>query len=295
MTASSGLRELQLESLIFATDFSESSQNAGFYAAFLAKRFGVKLIVAHAFTPSQAAMDVELEHSISSRQRKDLSRDLAGKCDALTEAAIDAVSVLLEGDPKDALPALADKNSPSMIILGTHGGGWLEREVIGSVAEKILRSTRWPCLTVGPHVQPVTLTSPTFRRILYTTDFTRVAAHAAQYAVWFAKAVGAEMDVLHVVQHEDADDPKKLDNLRKSFRKSLEESSFDGEAESFSSRAFVPAGNAHREILRHIREHSIDLLVLGIENSSHFGLQMRTSGAFQLIVDAQCPVLTMKG
>lgn len=33
MTGSRGLRELQLESLIFATDFSECSQNAGIYAA----------------------------------------------------------------------------------------------------------------------------------------------------------------------------------------------------------------------------------------------------------------------
>ena len=34
--------------------------------------------------------------------------------------------------------------------------------------------------------------------------------------------------------------------------------------------------------------------LLGFENSSHLGLQMRTSDSFQLIVDAECPVLTSR-
>lgn len=295
MTGSRGLRELQLESLIFATDFSECSQNAGIYAAFMAKRFGTKLLVAHAFTLSQAAMDVELEHSISSQQRKDLLRDLTERCDALADASIRPVPVLLESDPKDVLPALADKNAPSMIVLGTHGGSWLKREMIGSVAEKVLWSARWPCFTVGPHVQSVKSASLKIRRILYATDFTRAAANAASYAVWIAKAFEAEMDVLHVVQHGDEHDPERLDKLRESFHKSLDESSFDGGIEFFHPHAFVPVGNAHREILRHVRERSIDLLVLGIHKTSHFGLQLRASGAFQLIVDAECPVLAITG
>lgn len=286
---------LHLTSVIFATDFSDFSQNAGFYAAHLAKYFSARLLVAHAFTLSQAAMDVEAEHAIESQQRKDLLNELSQISHDLASSSGEATPVLLEGDPKDVLPALGDQNQPSIIILGTHGGSWLEREFIGSVAEKVLRSSRWPCVTVGRQVQSVTAKSFPFRRILYATDFTRAAAQAAQYAFLFTKAMNARMDVLHVVQRGDAGDPKRLSNLQESFRRSLEESSFNGEAESLNSRAFVPVGNAHREILRHIREHSIDLLVLGIENSSHFGLQMRTSGAFQLIVDAQCPVLTMTG
>jgi hypothetical protein len=37
-------------------------------------------------------------------------------------------------------------------ILGTHGGGTLERHIIGSAAEGILRTIHSPVLTVGPHV-----------------------------------------------------------------------------------------------------------------------------------------------
>ena len=51
---------------------------------------------------------------------------------------------------------------------------------------------------------------------------------------------------------------------------------------------------AHEQIIDHIRERSIDLLVLGIRKSSHLNVEMRVSRAIQTIVDAECPVLTIQ-
>jgi hypothetical protein len=53
-------------------------------------------------------------------------------------------------------------------------------------------------------------------------------------------------------------------------------------------------GKAHEQIIEHVRERSIDPLVLGIRRSSHLSIEMRTSRAFQIIVDAECPVLTIQ-
>ena len=141
--------DLDLNAVIYATDFSVCSQNAGLYAALLSRHFSATLMVAHAFTLSQAAMEVEVDRSLVSQQRKDLEPLLSLKALALSNGSFQAIPVLLEGDPKEVLPDLADRNSPSLIVLGTHGGGWVEREIIGSVAEGILRldflasSHRW--------------------------------------------------------------------------------------------------------------------------------------------------------
>ena len=51
---------LNLKAVVFATDFSLCSQNAGLYAARMAAYFSAKLLVAHAFTLSQAALEVEI-------------------------------------------------------------------------------------------------------------------------------------------------------------------------------------------------------------------------------------------
>ena len=64
--------ELNLKSIVYATDFSLRAQNAGLYASRIAAYFSAKLLVAHAFTLSQAALEVEAGDKRSSQQRKDL-------------------------------------------------------------------------------------------------------------------------------------------------------------------------------------------------------------------------------
>jgi nucleotide-binding universal stress UspA family protein len=287
--------DLTLNAVILATDFSVSCHNAGLYASLMAKLFSAKLLVTHAFTLSQAAMEVELDPSLVSQQRKNLQLLLTQKASALASGLIDVVPILLDGNPKEILPSLADKYEPSLLVLGTHGGGWVERKFIGSVAERVLRSTRWPTLTVGPQVRPLIAGRSPFHRILYATDLTPAAAKAAVFAVSFARAFGVEIDVLNVIEGGAVDHPDRLGEIRKRFYGALDAVVPEEAKEFCDPRTFVAVGKAHEQILRHINERSIDLLVLGIRKSSHLGMETRTSVAFQLVVDAQCPVLTVTG
>ena len=286
--------DLNLKTVIYATDFSLFSQNAGLYAARIASYFSATLMVTHAFTLSQAALEVEIDQILVSQQRKDSKSLLSRKALLLGAESIEAISTLLDGDPKDVIPALADNNAPSIIVLGTHGGGRLERGIIGSVAEKILRSSRWPTLTVGPLVKPVSSQTFPFARILFATDLSPVGANAAFYAVTFADVFGAKIDVLNVIQDGAIEHPDRLSDLQAHFYKALEVLVPQEAREFCDPRTFVTVGNAHDQILEHIRERSIDLLVLGIHKTSHLSMEMRTSGAFRIIVDAECPVLTIR-
>jgi nucleotide-binding universal stress UspA family protein len=285
---------LNLKAVIFATDFSLCSQNAGLYAARMAAYFSAKLLIAHAFTLSQAALEVETGDRKVSQQRDELKRLLSREALLLGMYSEETVPTLLEGDPKDAIIELADRNKPSMIVLGTHGGGRLERGIIGSVAEKILRSSSWPALTVGPQVKPVSSKTFPLKRILFATDFTPAAASAVTYAVILAEAFGVQIDVVNVI-HEDAMlHPDRLSDLRSRFFSALDGLVPQQAKEFCDPNTFVAVGSAHDRILEHIRERSIDLLVLGIRKTSHLSMEMRTSGAFRIIVDAECPVLTIR-
>jgi len=286
--------DLSLKAVIYATDFSLGAQNAGFYASRLAAYFSAELVVAHAFTLSQAALEVEIDRKLVSQQRKDLKTLLANKAAQLAGQSIESISILLEGDPKDVIPDLADKHQSAMIVLGTHGGGRFERGIIGSTAEKVLRSTRWPCLTVGPKVRPATSKTLPFERILFATDFSEAAVNAALYAVSFAQTFGAKIDVLNVIQSGAVVHPDRLSDFHRDFYRALDLVVPKQAKEFCDPRTFVEVGKAPEQIHEHIREHSIDLLVLGIRKSSHLSLEMRTSRAFQIIVDAECPVLTIQ-
>ena len=115
---------LNLNSIVYATDFSLCSQNAGLYASRLARYFSSRLLVTHAFILTQAAMEIEIDSSLVSQQRKELLFMLTRKAFILASQTAEAVPVLLEGFPKKVLPELASEHAPSLIVLGTHGGGW---------------------------------------------------------------------------------------------------------------------------------------------------------------------------
>jgi nucleotide-binding universal stress UspA family protein len=285
---------LDLKSVVYATDFSPCSWNAGLYAARIAAYFSAKLLIAHAFTLSQAALEVEIGDRKVSQQRIDLKDLLKKEALLLKVDSIEATPTLLEGNPKEAIPRLADRSEPSMIVLGTHGGGRLERGIIGSVAEEVLRSTRWPALTVGPRVQSVSPKTFPFERILFATDFTEAAASAATYAVALAEAFGARIDVLNVIQDDVIGHRENRSDVRNRFFGILD-GLLPQQASAFCDpKTFVAVGNAHDRIVEHIRDQSINLLVLGIRKTSHLGMEMRTSAAFRIIVDAECPVLTIR-
>ena len=284
-----------VSSIVFATDFSSCSENAGSYARVLANYFSAPLLVAHAFLLSQAAQEIELRDGAPSQQRELLKGRLSHVADTLNSPSVKTVPVLLEGKPNEVISKLADQHDPALIVLGTRGAGPIEHEVIGSEAERILRSTRWPCFTVGPKVPPITSGTLPFRRILFATDFTPAGTHAAPFALAFAEDAGGEIDTLNVIPDHSKNDANKLSHMLEHYYDALNGLVPPHARDFCSPHTFVEEGNAHDKIIGHIREHNIDLLVLGLRKSSHLGFEMRTSGAFRLIADAECPVLTVTG
>ncbi len=284
------------KSIIYATDFSSCSQNAGKYASLFARQFNADLLAAHAFVLSQAAMEVEAEDGVGteSAQRKHLETALAAAAKQFGEGLKRAVPVLLEGDPRECIPRLAEENAPSLIVMGTHGRSRLERGIVGSVAERILR-TDGPSLTVGPAVPACDPECAPFRRILYATGLSIAAARGAPYAVAMAQAFDASLDVLHVVHPEEVENPDRFREVQKQFHALLGELVPRQTDSIRNPRGIVEVGSAHVRILKHIKEFEADLLVLSIRKSSHLWLQARLSGAFHIIANAPCPVMTITG
>ncbi len=285
--------EVSVDTVLFATDFSSSSEISGVYALHLAEHLHASLLVAHSFVPSQAAKETELRNQAPSRQRTDLEKCLADKVRTLASTHISVTSSLVEGAAHDAIPLLAEKHAPALIVLGTHGAGRLEHELIGSLAERILRSTRWPCLTINPHVACPTGSTLSFKRVLLATDFTPAATRAAAFAISFSEDAGGSLDVLNVLPDSARNNAKEWAETQERYTRALEQLVPDRARALLNPHTFVETGDAHKRILAHVREHSIDLLVLGIRKSSHIGLEMRASTAFHLIANATCPVLTL--
>lgn len=284
---------VELDSILFATDFSPASQNAGLYASAVSVHFGTRLIVGHSFTMTQAALEVEVEKNRPSQQRLDLVHDLSLAAEILDAGRGTTESVLLEGDPCRAIPNLAQQRPHTLIVLGTHGGGSIDRLVLGSTAEGVLRHTSGPALTVGPHVNILRAGALQIKRILYATDCSVESAHAAPMSLALAQSFSAELDVLNVVPSGEANGKGQLERLRQHLFGAIDSTVPRHAEQLMEPTTFVSPGRPHIEILRHIEARKIDLLILGLRRNTHLGMQNRTSGAFPIIVASGCPVITV--
>ncbi len=64
--------------------------------------------------------------------------------------AADAEPVVLTGTPHTAITEYADREEIDLIVMGTHGRTGLDRLLLGSVAEKVVRTAETPVVTVRP-------------------------------------------------------------------------------------------------------------------------------------------------
>jgi nucleotide-binding universal stress UspA family protein len=280
--------------VIFGTDFSEEARAAGRYAALFAKHYGAELIVAHAFRLTQPASEVEAVQHVDSVQRQDLEHLLSETVESLAPVAGRATSILAEASPVDLIRQISERQDRGLVVLGTHGGGTLERHIIGSVAEGILRNLEIPVLTVGPHVESPTSAALAIGRILYATDFSPAAAAAAPYAVALARSFGSDIDVMHVVAEGVTEGPTaRVAEQDQAFLNALLPLVPQDAVELLKSRTFVEFGEVRDRILQHATGRRIDLIVLGAHHHSRLAMHLRTGPAFQVIMAAACPVLTI--
>ncbi|MDD2321292.1 MAG: universal stress protein [Geobacteraceae bacterium] len=142
--------------ILFATDFSEISEYAFDYAHTLAKKFDSKLIVMHVinepvdlrgFYVPHISFD-SLEKEIELAAEKMMKKFCAGRLVGLA----DSETVIVSGIPYEEILKKADNENVSLIVLGTHGRAGLDHLLFGSTAERVVRRSRCPVMTIRPPV-----------------------------------------------------------------------------------------------------------------------------------------------
>ena len=134
-----------LNQVLVATDFSPPSEAALIYGRALARNFGASLHVLHVVenfflrpTPADpqtmlASKTQTLNDSVSSEDRQALR-------------AVTAIDV--SDSPAAAIAEYARAKDIDLIVMGTHGRGTMSQLLVGSVAERVIRSAPCPVLTV---------------------------------------------------------------------------------------------------------------------------------------------------
>lgn len=136
------------ERILVPIDFSEPSERALSAAIELARTFGARLALLHVWSIPNAAYARELSWpvvDVEATARAALERVRARVAEVYPETE----AVLRKGSEWQSILDVVKEQRMDLIVMGTHGRRGLPRWLIGSVAEKVVRLSPVPVLTVG--------------------------------------------------------------------------------------------------------------------------------------------------
>ena len=267
--------------LLCPVDFSELSGHALRYAARLASCRGGKVVAAYANWFEAPPYFTEGRIEELKREFRDSLAEAARTLALLVKSSLggEASGVetrVVEGLPADAIRKLVDEVHADAVVMGTHGRSGYNRWILGSVAERVLRESPVPVLTVrGAAGQPV-------RHILCPVSDTQASHQALQVAAGIAECFHATLTALHVREPHAVNAVPNLCSWIPAEERARCE-----------IRELVRHGDAAEQIVAVAGEEPYDLIVLGAARRRFFnGLVLGTT-TLRAVRHAPCPVLTV--
>jgi nucleotide-binding universal stress UspA family protein len=133
--------------VLIAVDFDDASHRAIDLGKELAKGLGADVTLVHVYH-----LPIYTYPGLEPTLLPGFTQEVTGAArHALEKLAAEvgvSRAILREGDPTTEILATAEDVGASMIVVGTHGRRGLSHVLLGSVAEKVVRSSRVPVLTV---------------------------------------------------------------------------------------------------------------------------------------------------
>ncbi|HEY2821444.1 MAG TPA: universal stress protein [Candidatus Acidoferrum sp.] len=306
-------KRVVFRNILLASDYSASANLAMPYAAGMARSFGAKLYAMHVQEPINYALPP------ATWQGLELTREMEEKF--LVEAIrrdfpeVHPHVLHAEGVVWRAIEAAIQKHEIDLVVVGTRGRTGIEKALLGSVAEEILRHAPCPVLTVGPQACHEAGRRGRMASILFATDFGKASLTAAPIAVSLAEEYQAKLTLLHVKEKRaagqtpgDAAGPcgaaekceQRLRALVAEEAKLWCEPHFVVDCGGADRGSMQRAGAAWERILGQAQAREADLIVMGVHDAESFPLagaasHLETATVHGVVAHAQVPVLTVRG
>lgn len=290
---------LKIRKILFPTDFSDCSEHAFAQASHLAEKYSAELHVLNVAVPYVVDPDNPMSYL------EDMRFEVQLDTQALKQPYADHVgSPLIHVQKHNTSEAKAildytNEENIDLIVMGTHGRGGLDRLLLGSVTEKVIRLSPCPVLTVRPACD--TEAHWPIRRILVPFDFSSYARRALRYAIELATNYEAHIDVLHVVTEVvlpgiygvdtvSVSSPEVLMRVEEALHEEMQ--SYPGSTVTFDAHVLV--GQPTFDIASYADLQKSDLIVIATHGRTGLSRLFMGSVAENVVRHASCPVFTLK-
>lgn len=293
--------------VLLATDFSRWAGRAEAYACCLASIWRADLTVMIVLEfPRGLNPDYPVNRIYLAELRKMATAQLG---DLKTRVAARGISIqtgVATGIPSEEILAAAKAEDSDLVVVGTKGKTGLEHVLVGSTAERVIRTAPCPVLAVrakpgegeGGGSDPCRGVS--LERILVPVDFSDYSLDALEYAVQVARRSSASIRLLHVL--EPVSYGLDFTLLHESKREHMKE--VIGQRLSDLAKALVAAqvptdvelrgGLPSDSILDEAKAMPADLIVMGTHGRRGLSHTLSGSVAEAVLRKSTCPVLTVR-
>jgi nucleotide-binding universal stress UspA family protein len=296
---------ISFKNILVAVDFSEPSKNAVRYGLALAEQFKAGLILTHIVPESSAltyAFPTELPE-VEKQQYGKAQREIQGLVTSEHAGGLNVRTIVKTGRIEEDLLGLVKTEGVDLMIMGTHGRRNVGRWFIGSVTEHMLRKVSVPLLTVSHVEKEGHATAPVpLQRILYTTDLCESSSSGLKYAIELAKAPGARLTVMHVVDCEEriswapafigsleGERAKLLEVMREKLNELIAKEKVSG----VDIATIVLEGKPFRKIVQIAEERGMDIVILNLHSKTTVERALLGSTAERVVRLARTPVLSV--
>jgi len=298
---------MNIERILLATDGSTRAEGAEAYACKLAESWGATLTVvsvlefAPGLDPESPVCRIYLAE-LMTQATEDLARLKA----RAAERGIAVHTRIETGIPSEQVLAAAAAEDADLIIMGTAGKTGLAHVLLGSTAERIIRTAPCPVLAVRMDRSEAERTGvstshpASLDRIMVPVDFSDCSLDALEYAVSVAQRAQASVMLLHVLEPVSygLDFTVSIKAEREHERKTLTER-LAGlvaalEAANVKSESLVRGGLPRDSILEAARAWSADLIVMGTHGRRGLSHALYGSVVESVLRKSHCPILTVR-
>jgi nucleotide-binding universal stress UspA family protein len=291
---------MTIKKILVPTDFSETSDKAVAYALFLAEHYGAKVTLFHAVVLMEEDIDEEAHlkayEAIIEKKEEKRKKYLKSHEDKGARLGVRINSVMMRGiTPGETILDFIDENKFDIVVIGTHGRTELMKWWLGSVAEKVVRYSPIPVITIHKDYRK----KPAIKKVLFPVDFSEYAKKAFRSGMRLVRKFDAKPILMFAVEEQQhpfyylqSSEPILRANpeLKNRLMKTLK--SFTGSWKE-TIHYYLAEGKPHKEIEAYAEKNRTDLIVMashGMSGWEHFLIGSTTE---RVVNVAPCPVMTI--
>jgi nucleotide-binding universal stress UspA family protein len=280
------------DNVLVPTDGSDCAQAAVGYATDLARRYDATV---HALcVVDSRTLENAPQYDQTRKEREEVAERT---CTDVSVSDVPVERAVRTDVPHEAIRRYTAEQDIDLVVMGTHGRTGVDRYLLGSVTEKVVRLSAVPVLTVKA-ADDGAVTYP-YTDILVPTDGSEGAEAALGPAVDIAHAYDARLHALSVIETMamgvDLRSGAILDELEASAQSAV------ATVEKEATRAAVSAvdteirhGDPYRGIRSYVEEHDVDLVVMGTHGRSGIERYLLGSVAEKTVRTSPVPVMTVR-